>query len=275
MTHDQWRIGFSPKVTGSWNLHTAFPTNMTFFIMLSSLVSIIGNMGQANYASANAYMDALAHYRRAQGLPGTTINAGLVTDSGHSIDGTNTADAVNRFTHLASMATNLEEMDIAMLASMRGTTAGGEEVPAQFMYTITDTLQPDGADPWARDSKFIHRWAVNNTPVEDVIMSAGEVLAAAASLSDATAVVGDMLKKILAPGLGVQPQDIDDERPLYDAGVDSLKAVEIRNKVFRELKSEISVFEILSPSSLVQISSMIVLRSKLVATGVKDGSAAE
>ena len=56
------------------------------FVMFSSITSVYGNARQANYGAANAFLDALAGCRRAQGLPATTINWGVFSDAGYVAD---------------------------------------------------------------------------------------------------------------------------------------------------------------------------------------------
>ncbi len=75
----------APKVKGAWLLHalTASPDySLDFFILFSSVITMLGNLGQANYAAANAFLDCLAHYRRSRGLPGLAINWGSWSEIG-------------------------------------------------------------------------------------------------------------------------------------------------------------------------------------------------
>lgn len=65
------------KVQGAWNLHRATRNlPLECFVLYSSGASLLGSPGQGNYAAANAFLDSLAHYRAAHGLPGLAINWG-------------------------------------------------------------------------------------------------------------------------------------------------------------------------------------------------------
>jgi acyl carrier protein len=72
-----------PKVIGAFNLHTlTVNKSLDFFVLYSSVASLLGAPGQANYSAGNAFMDALAHSRRRLGLAGTSIHWGPFVDIG-------------------------------------------------------------------------------------------------------------------------------------------------------------------------------------------------
>src|SRR5690606_30530681 len=73
----RFRTVMAPKVVGSWHLHQLTRhLPLDFFVLFSSGAAVLGSPGQSNHAAANAFMDALAHCRRAQGLPAVSINWG-------------------------------------------------------------------------------------------------------------------------------------------------------------------------------------------------------
>ena len=71
------------KVLGSWSLHTLTKDkNLDFFVLFSSMTAVLGNKGQVNHAAANAFEDALIMHRRANNLPGLSVNWGAWSEVG-------------------------------------------------------------------------------------------------------------------------------------------------------------------------------------------------
>ncbi len=86
---DSLRAALAAKVQGGWNLHELTAgQDLRFFVNFSSASSVWGAPGQAAYAAANAFLDSLAHYRRAAGLPALSVNwarwsIGTTTEAHH------------------------------------------------------------------------------------------------------------------------------------------------------------------------------------------------
>ena len=221
MTFDKWSGATQPKIAGTWNLHSALPNDLEFFVILSSVVSVIGNTGQANYAAGNSYQDALAHYRRMRGLAATSLNVGLVSDASHFNSDSGIDDFLEKYAHLAAVQVSEKELNIALAASMRGTTADGVPVPAQLIVGISDGLQREGrvTSLWPKDRKFDHR-------VQESTESGGgtnknelkEAVAGAKSLQEAAKAVENALKGNLASAMTASPEDVDVDKPLTAFG---------------------------------------------------------
>ncbi|MCD9019919.1 type I polyketide synthase [Parachryseolinea silvisoli] len=87
ITTDDLRDTLHPKMKGAWNLHLLTQhRTLDCFILFSSASALIGLSGQGGYVAANTFLDALAHSRRCMGLPGMSINWGVMLDSGMVAD---------------------------------------------------------------------------------------------------------------------------------------------------------------------------------------------
>jgi NAD(P)-dependent dehydrogenase (short-subunit alcohol dehydrogenase family)/acyl carrier protein len=83
MGEEQFSQPIRPKILGAWNLHRATRSiPLDFFVMYSSVAALLGSPGQGNYAAANAFLDALAHARVAEGLPAMSIQWGAFSEVG-------------------------------------------------------------------------------------------------------------------------------------------------------------------------------------------------
>jgi myxalamid-type polyketide synthase MxaE and MxaD len=86
MGEEQFVRALRPKILGGWNLHAATRgIPLDFFVMYSSAAGLLGSPGQGNYAAANAFLDALAHARAAEGLPAMSIQWGTFSKVGLAV----------------------------------------------------------------------------------------------------------------------------------------------------------------------------------------------
>lgn len=86
MTFDEWVASVKPKVQGTWSLHdasVAAGVDLDFFLLFSSLSGIVGQPGQANYASANTFLEEFARYRNGLGLAASVASIGAVEHIGY------------------------------------------------------------------------------------------------------------------------------------------------------------------------------------------------
>ncbi|KAJ5014431.1 Reducing polyketide synthase FUB1 [Colletotrichum sp. SAR 10_99] len=266
MTYDQWQRSTRPKIQGTVNLHNYMPKDVNFFILLSSITCVIGNAAQSNYAAGNTFEDAFAHYRRGKGLAATAIDVGLVTDSAHFTGDFDMDAYLQMYEHRwDGLQTTQKELDTVLRAAMRGRTADGRQIEPQIVLGLGSSM-PTGA-AWTRDPKFSHRVnhdASASSGASESQQSASERIAKAETLADAALIFEDVLKTYAAQVMDIAPSEVDPEKAFYDFGVDSLKAVELRNRIFRDLQSDMSVFELLSPSPLSKLALEIASRSKLM-----------
>ncbi len=87
MTFTEWDQCVRPKVQGTWNLHQATSSvSLDFFLLFSSICGMSGQWGQANYNSANAFLDAFVNYRHGQNLPASVVDLGFMGCVGMAVE---------------------------------------------------------------------------------------------------------------------------------------------------------------------------------------------
>ncbi|CAG8947878.1 unnamed protein product [Penicillium salamii] len=270
MTIDDWNAATAPKIQGTWNLHEAsLNRRLDFFLLFSSMGGILGVPGQANYASANTFMDAFVQFRHQSGLPASVINIGAVQGIGHVAENPGILDNL-RLLGCARMSQK-DLFNAITLSISRDHRSGKSETtcysnPAQFITGLRDTEgifnNPNGNNMLidARLSAYVGR-SVDTVHTENGVSMDGLrsfVTSAAAdpSILMEPTVVGFIATEIAkwAFDLLMKPVDDDSEidlsRSLVDVGLDSLAAVEMRSWLRTSVGVDTSVLEIMAMPSL-------------------------
>ncbi|KAF7553514.1 hypothetical protein G7Z17_g3559 [Cylindrodendrum hubeiense] len=265
MSHEVFTKVIRPKVHGSWNLHeSTLDQPLDFFIMLASAAGMVGDTSQGNYAAANAFQDALAHYRVARNLPAAVIDLGMIKSVGYVAE--NEGAAERNLARWGFLQIEEEEFLEMMNIAMERTKDRCQIVTGVGTQAHFDQSQGD-VPHWFRDPVFSHLHNMRARTV-DRNANAGPSLAQqvkeSLSVEDAGMVILDALMKKLSKSLMIALEDIDAASPTSVYGVDSLVAVEVRNWLLREVKADVPVFEILQASSLQLLGYKIAEKSSLV-----------
>ncbi|MBB5801447.1 acyl transferase domain-containing protein/acyl carrier protein [Saccharothrix ecbatanensis] len=214
-----------PKLDAAWHLHElTADANLSAFVMFSSMAALVGSSGQANYAAANASLDAVSGVRRAAGLPATSLAWGV-------------------WSNAAGMGARLDEAALARLERM----GMGALTPETGLELFDQSLDVDAAVVALvrLDNAALRAQAragmlppllrgLVRVPARVVDAAAGALVQRLAGVPEADrgAVVLELVQAQVAAVLGhASATAIDPERAFKDIGFDSLSAVELRNRL--------------------------------------------
>ena len=252
----------APKVQGAWLLHRCSrDLPLDFFILFSSVSAVLGSAGQANYAAANTFMDALAHYRRAQGLPGLSINWGPWAKVGMaaSLDDQNRGRMIDRGLSPIDPEQGLRVVDF--LLSIRSTQVAVMPVKwSRLLQFFSEDQEPPIFEEMVRQIK-------SRRPVRTIGRGKAELRRRlkAATAGDVDSLVDYMTREI-AEILMITPDRVAVDVPLPALGIDSLMAMEIKNRVEIDLQTVLPVVNLLKGKSIHQLSEFL---SEKLMTGLK------
>lgn len=227
MNREAFAVPLGPKVDGSWALHRAtLDRSLDFFVLFSSVAGTLGSTGQANHSAANAYMDALAAHRRALGLPATSIAWGAWSETGIAAETTVDRSAEKKGILPITDAAGLQLLKAAMESGAPTVMA----CPVDWTAFAGHRADLDTTPFFARVAQ---RKAAPkpSAPVREAPSSLAADLEAA-SPADRARLLLDFIAAQVAATLDIgSPDDIDIDRPLREMGLDSLMAVDLRNKL--------------------------------------------
>uniref|UniRef100_UPI00366EA93C type I polyketide synthase n=1 Tax=Micromonospora aurantiaca (nom. illeg.) TaxID=47850 RepID=UPI00366EA93C len=222
------RTVLAPKVDAGWVLHEATAhLDLSAFVLFSSVAATLGSPGQGNYAAANAFLDALAEYRREQGLPATSIAWGLWATS--SAMTAHLGGSEHRKAIRATSAPLTDRQGVALYELARQRDAA---------HLVLMNLPPASRPTGQNVPSLLRDLVRAGGPARRAV---GRGLADTASVRDRLATLGpaerrshllDLVATSVAAVLGHRSAEtVDAQRAFKELGFDSLTSVELRNRL--------------------------------------------
>jgi acyl transferase domain-containing protein/NADPH:quinone reductase-like Zn-dependent oxidoreductase/acyl carrier protein/NADP-dependent 3-hydroxy acid dehydrogenase YdfG len=245
-----------PKIGGAWALHRqTLEDPLDLFVLFSSFAAVVGNIGQANYAAANTFLDALAHYRRAAGLPGLAVDWGAISARGYVAEHAEIEQHFRR----QGLTPFPPEQAFAMLEALLREGAGqisvvdldwaawGRHAPGvasspRFQYVLKEQKSQDGGG-----------------------VGSGLVLERlkAASSGERRQLMLEVMQERIAAVLGLSADAVDVNQSPSDLGLDSLMAVELSCAIEDHLGFKAGTLELIQAPSLAALAERFVERVAL------------
>lgn len=238
------------KVIGSWNLHEHSKSlNLDFFILYSSISSLIGSHKLAHYSAANGFLDGLVTYRHSLNLPAQSINWGpweqggmvnnisgtkQVADSGFSLIG-----PTEGLTYLEQVIANPETHQAAVVKADWGRvkniySSRSEQAIFEFLISGTDELKETSTPDLRNSLEAQPAWSRLD-------------------------ILTDYLSTHVCALLEIEDKEnIDTKRGFFDMGMDSLMAVELRTKLERQLAYPLPPSTVFDFPSIEQLANHIL-----------------
>ena len=224
LTPQQLHTVLQPKIDAAWNLHQLTLNHpLTHFILYSSATGTLGNPGQANYAAANTFLDALAHHRHNQGLPATSLAWGYWQDTSNLTNKLQTTH-INRITRtgitplpttegltlLDTTLTNHHTTTLPIklnLHTLHQQATNGTLQPLLRTLTTTPKTKPT-------PTPNLTQQLTNHPPTEHHNIILNHIRTQTATILGHT-----------------HPDNINPNHTFKDIGFDSLTAIELRNRL--------------------------------------------
>jgi tyrocidine synthetase III len=242
-----------PKVMGAWLLHRLLAdAPVDFFVLFSSAGSLLGQPGQGNYAAANAFLDAFAHHRRAQGQPALSINWGPWAELGFA----DTTGGRRLARHLAVMGIRSLAPEPALKALERLLRIGSTQVAV----VPVDWAQYHQFHPAGTESPLLSQLARAEAALPSQAGHPGEKREAilAAQPTERQRLLQSYLSEQVARVLGLPVSQLDVQQPLSNLGLDSLMAVELKNRIAVDLGVNVPMVKFLQGFSVAEAATQIL-----------------
>ncbi|QQP95867.1 type I polyketide synthase [Lysobacter enzymogenes] len=271
---DEFLSAFPPKAIGAWNLHCAFAARpLDFFVLFSSVAALVASMGQGNYAAANTFLDLLAQQRRAQGLPALSVGWGPWGDVGMAMKldlttffhdrGLYPMSADQGCRALGRLLT-APELPHAVVLGAKWTRVGETSplgIAAPHIQALVEAERAEDAQAGA---------AAGDAPV-DIHLRLAECEDEAALARALAEYVRELACRILR----ADPAALDLDDSISQLGLDSMMAIEMKNRIEHSLRVGLSVLELLKGATPNQLGALLAAQIQADRVAAQDAAVAE
>ncbi|HSK64911.1 MAG TPA: SDR family NAD(P)-dependent oxidoreductase [Pyrinomonadaceae bacterium] len=243
---EQFQRVLGPKVRGATllHLHTSH-LSLDFFTLFSSAASMFGSVGQINHAAANAFLDGLAHYRKAQGLPALSINWGAWSEIGEAAkqnvperlaqSGIDPIEPEQGWRVLEMIFNHpAAQVGVVPIDWERWQRLYTGKVPPLMARLIQDS-KPTGQRPRDVIDPF---FAVEPHKQQEKLE--------------------EYLAHEAARVLRMDPSSLDPQQPLSNFGLDSIMTVELRDRIDAEWQVRVPLVEFFREPTIARLSSIML-----------------
>ena len=222
-----------PKVLGAWNLHRATARlDLDLFVLCSSIAGVLGSAGQSNHAAANAFLDQLARHRRALGLAGTSVAWGAWSGLGEAED------------QRSRIADQMEAAGVAWITPRQGLRVLDRLVRQDVTTSLAVPVDWTAFSSHFGSELSILEDLLEGTARRGTDASESTLDLAARLLQKPEAEREQLLVSFLQAELQAVlrlPSPPDPSAGFFDLGMDSLMAVELRNRINRAFSGSLAV----------------------------------
>ncbi|PVI01618.1 hypothetical protein DM02DRAFT_590921 [Periconia macrospinosa] len=267
MSHSDWSGTVKSKLVSSTNLSALVPRDLDFFILFSSLSGVYGTPGQSNYAAGCASQDALARQRTEQGLKALSIDIGWMRTIGVVAE----SELYQRVREREADMQQIEEDEFLAVLDIccdpHREIEGADDCQLLLGPVIPSAIRAQGQDPppilqRPLFSAFDELHRLDKVQALVNAQSSGHSTAMLLERAETEEEKKDIAVKALvekvARALAIPSGNIDTAKPLFEYGVDSLAALELRNWMVKEFGSEMAVFDIMGGMNFVDIASSLI-----------------
>ncbi len=249
LDRERFKTVMAPKIDGAWNLHAlTLDAPLEFFVLFSSAASLLGSPGQGNYAAANAFLDALAHHRQVQGRPALSIDWGPWAEVGLAAR----PDRGGRLA-LRGIGSITPKHGLELLERLfRQGSAQVGVIPVnsqEWRQFQTAAARLPLLARLVGEGDHVLPSARNGSPIRDAIV--------AAEPEKRQRLLQSYLGEQVAGALGLSASKLDVHESLTNMGIDSLMAVELKNRMELDLGVDVPVVRFFQGPTVVQLATLL------------------